>query len=253
MRLATLGSGSRGNATLVESAGARVLVDCGFGRRETEQRLDTLGVEPGSLDAILLTHEHGDHVRGVGALARRHRIPVWSTAGTWRGAAAGEVSRLQIFSSHERGFRIGDLRVRPYPVPHDAREPSQFVLEGDGLSLGLLTDAGTVTPHAVAMLADCDALVLEFNHDPRMLRDGPYPPSLQARVGGDFGHLSNLQAAELLDRYDARALRRVVAAHLSEQNNAPERVRECLAGISADLDGRLWIASQDQPSGWLGL
>ena len=251
MRFATLGSGSRGNAAVVETGGARILVDCGFGIREAEARLSTLGLEPGSLDAVLLTHEHGDHVRGAGALARRHGVPVWSTAGTWRASGCGEVPRLHLFSSHERGFRIGDLRVRPFPVPHDAREPSQFVIEGDGARLGMLTDTGTVTPHAVSMLAECDALLVEFNHDPDMLRVGPYPPSLQARVGGEFGHLSNPQSAGLLDRLRPGSLCWLVAAHLSENNNRPELVRECLVGVAGDLDGRLYIAAQDCPSGWL--
>ncbi len=253
MRLATLGSGSRGNATLIEAGGTRVLIDCGFGVRETERRLATLGVEASSLAAILLTHEHTDHARGVGALARRHRLPVWSTAGTWRGTAADEAARLQIFSSHEGGFRIGDLRVQPYPIPHDAREPCQFLLEGDGFRLGLLTDAGTVTPHAADLLRDCDALVLEFNHDPDLLRGGPYPPPLKARIASRFGHLSNHQAVALLDRLPVRRLRRLVAAHLSEQNNSPERVRACLAHLEGSLDGRLSIATQDRPSGWISL
>ncbi len=253
MRFATLGSGSRGNAAVVEAAGVRVLVDCGFGLRESRQRLASLGVEAESLDAILLTHEHTDHVRGAGPLARRHGIPVFATAGTWRAAGCGEVPRVHLFSSHDRGFRIGGIRVRPFPVPHDAREPCQFVLEGDGTSLGILTDSGTVTPHAGAVLAECDALVLECNHDPQMLRNGPYPPSLQARVGGELGHLSNLQAAELLDRLDHGALRWLVAAHLSEKNNRPELVRECLSGVCGELDGRLRVASQDRPSDWLAL
>lgn len=253
MRLATLGSGSRGNATLIEAGGTRVLIDCGFGVDETERRLATLGVDPGTLDAILLTHEHSDHVRGVGALTRRHRLPVWSTAGTWRGTHGAEPPTLHLFSSHERGFRIGDLRVQPYPIPHDAREPCQFLLEGDGIRLGMLTDAGTVTPHAAALLGDCDALVLEFNHDSDLLRDGPYPPRLKARIASPFGHLSNRQALELLDRLPVRRLRRLVAAHLSEQNNAPERVRACLGPLAETLDGRLSIATQDTPSGWITL
>lgn len=253
MRLAILGSGSRGNATLIETGGTRVLIDCGFGVRETERRLSTLGVDAGSLDAILLTHEHADHARGVGPLARRHRIPVWSTAGTWRGSGGDKVPALKLFCSHERGFGIGDLRVQPYPIPHDAREPCQFVLAGDGVRLGLLTDAGIVTPHVAELLQDCDALVLEFNHDTDLLRAGPYPPQLKVRIAGPFGHLSNQQAVGLLDRIPVHRLRRLVAAHLSEQNNAPERVRACLAHLRGALDGRLTIASQDTPSGWISL
>lgn len=253
MRLATLGSGSRGNATLIETGCARVLVDCGFGAYELGRRLATLGVEPQGLDALLLTHEHTDHVRGVGALARRHRIPVWSTAGTWRGAGGEQVPNLHLFSCHEQGFQVGDLRVHPYPIPHDAREPCQFVLENDGVRLGLLTDAGTVTPHVAERLATCNALLLEFNHDPELLRGGPYPPQLKARIASPFGHLSNQQAIALLERLPVHSLRHLVAAHLSEQNNSPERVHASLAHLEGDLDGRLSIAAQDRPSGWITL
>lgn len=252
MRFASLGSGSKGNATLVEAAGARVMIDCGFSCSEAEKRLARLALHPRDLDAVLVTHEHSDHISGVARLARRHQLPVWMTAGTHVGGKGGAPTEFHCINSH-RAFRIGDLRLEPFPVPHDAREPCQFVLEGNGTSLGLLTDAGTVTPHAGAVLAECDALVLECNHDPQMLRNGPYPPSLQARVGGDLGHLSNLQAAELLDRLDHGALRWLVAAHLSEKNNRPELVRECLSGVCGELDGRLRVASQDRPSGWLAL
>ncbi len=253
MRFAVLGSGSRGNATLVEGGGTRVLVDCGFAAREAERRLAAVGVAPSELDAILVTHEHGDHVRGVAALAARYGLDVWTTPGTWRQAGGAEIPGLRLFSGHETPFRIGDLVVTPFPVPHDAREPCQFILDGAGGRLGMLTDAGSVTPHVRDLLRECDALVLECNHDEDMLRGGPYPPSLQARVGGCFGHLSNAQAARLLDALPHHALRHLVLAHISEKNNRVELVTEAVLQVSRDLEPRVQLAAQDRPGPWLRL
>jgi phosphoribosyl 1,2-cyclic phosphodiesterase len=251
MRFASLGSGSGGNALLVEADGVRVLVDCGFAAREAEQRLARLGVAPGDLDAILVTHEHGDHVRGVAALSRRHRIPVWTTPGTARRAGPAGLETLRLFLGHAAGFRVGGLRVLPFPVPHDAREPCQFLLEAEGRRLGILTDAGVVTPHVRDRLCECDALVLECNHDAELLRGGPYPPSLQARIAGPFGHLSNRQAAALLDAIPRRQLSSLLVAHVSATNNRPELARRALLAVDADLQPRLAVAEQDRPSPWL--
>jgi phosphoribosyl 1,2-cyclic phosphodiesterase len=251
MRFASLGSGSRGNATLVEGDCTRVLVDCGFAARETERRLEALGVGGAQLDAILVTHEHADHIRGVRALARRHGIEVWTTPGTWRQVPGVPISGVRLFSGHEPGFRIGDLRVLPFPVPHDAREPCQFVFESAGGRLGVLTDTGCVTQHIRDLLRECSALVLECNHDLAMLNNGPYPPSVRARVGGRHGHLSNLQAAELLDSLEHRRLRNILVGHVSEHNNRPELAREALLGVSRDLERRLTIAGQDGVGPWL--
>jgi phosphoribosyl 1,2-cyclic phosphodiesterase len=253
MRVVCLGSGSRGNATLVDCGGTRVLVDCGFAGREAERRLAAVGVSAKKLDAILVTHEHGDHVRGVGALASRFGIDVWATSGTWRQAGGGNLPGLRLFSGHQGDFRIGDFRVAPYPVPHDAREPCQFVFEHAGSRFGMLTDAGHVTSHTRHMLRDCDALMLECNHDTDMLRAGPYPPTLKARVGGGFGHLSNLQAAELLDSLPLAGLRHLLVAHISAKNNSPDLVRRTLRQVSADLELRLTLADQDRPGPWLEL
>jgi phosphoribosyl 1,2-cyclic phosphodiesterase len=251
VRFATLGSGSRGNAVLVEGGGNRVLIDCGFAAREAERRLKRLGADASDLDAILVTHEHGDHVRGVAALARRHRIPVWSTPGTWRRVKGQAPEGLRLFSGHGAGFGVGDLRVEPFPVPHDAREPCQFVLESEGRRLGLLTDTGTVTRHIRDLLRDCDAMMLECNHDTAMLRTGPYPPALRERVGGAFGHLSNDQAAELIDALPHRNLSSLLVAHVSEKNNRPELARSALLEVDADLASRIQLACQDRPSDWL--
>lgn len=251
MRFAALGSGSRGNATLVESGSTRVLIDCGLSAKALTRRLASLDVEPASIAAVLLTHEHGDHVGGVAAFAGRSGIPVWSTPGTWRAAGIAAEIDLRLFLGHGGALRIGDLRIAPYPIPHDAREPCQFVIDGDGCRLGVLTDAGTITPHIRERLSDCDALMLEANHDPAMLRAGPYPASVQARVGGAFGHLSNQQAAELLDRLEHRALRQLLIAHVSANNNREDLVRSAMAAVSVELEQRLVIAPQSRNTGWL--
>jgi phosphoribosyl 1,2-cyclic phosphodiesterase len=256
MRFAVLGSGSRGNATLIEANGTRVLLDCGFALREIETRLAAVAARPDELTAIVVTHEHGDHVAGVARLALRYGIEVWASPGTWKGAsrAAGngaEPPRLRLFPSHARKLRIGALTLRPIPVPHDAREPCQFVFEGDGRRLGVLTDTGTITPRICEALRDCDALMLECNHDPELLRTGPYPPSVQQRVGGAFGHLSNAQAAALLARIHHPGLGRVLLSHISRQNNRPElalaAMQNAVSGIAPQ------IAEQDRCSGWLSI
>lgn len=250
MRFASLGSGSRGNATVLESGGTRLLVDCGYSQRELERRLAVVGIGPDTLDAVLVTHEHADHVRGVGVLSRCFDLPVWCTRGTWRGSEIGQVSDLHLFTPHVDGFRIGSIEVCPYAVPHDAREPVQYVFEADGRRLGLLTDVGSLTPHIQDRLLGVDALLLECNHDPEMLAAGPYPPHLQARVGGDLGHLSNQQAAHLLSRLEHGKLKHLVAAHLSEKNNHPDLAREALVGVCPSLSERLAILAQHQVSDW---
>lgn len=248
MRFAALGSGSRGNALLVEAGQTLLLVDCGFSLRETERRLQRLDRCAEQISAILVTHEHSDHASGVALLSRRHRIPVWSTAGT-RAACGPDLAHAQVFSSHE-SFVLGDLEVHPFPVPHDAREPVQFVFHDGRCRLGQLTDTGTLTPHIEAQLAACDGLLLECNHDRAMLAQGPYPPPLKARVGGDYGHLSNEQAARLLGRLDGSRLQHVVAAHLSEKNNTPVLARQALGaalGCGAEWIG---LAGQDDGLAW---
>lgn len=249
IRFASLGSGSKGNALLVESGGTRVLLDCGFGPRELALRLDRLGVEPESIEAVLVTHEHADHVGGAARCAARFGWVVHASHGTT--AAAGPLSDTPVrrFDSHAC-FAIGDLEIHPYPVPHDAREPTQFVFSDGVDRLGVLTDAGMITPHIVAMLKDCAALVLECNHDAAMLANGRYPPSLKRRIAGEFGHLDNTQAADLLRSLTSSHLSHVIAAHLSEENNTPELARVALAdalGCSADWIG---VASQSEGFDW---
>ena len=250
MRFASLGSGSRGNATLIEASSTRLLLDCGFAAREVEQRLAALGVDPTTLDAILVTHEHQDHIRGVGPLARRYRIPVWTTRGTCRSGRLGKLPELNLIQPHQPEFDIGTLRVRPYAVPHDAREPVQFTFRGRDRHLGVLTDTGLITPHIVESLGRCDALLLECNHDTLMLAEGPYPPALQRRVGGELGHLSNRQAASLLEQLDRECIQHLVAAHLSEKNNHPDLARTTLCHAAPDIASRIAVTAQDDPTGW---
>lgn len=250
MRFASLGSGSRGNATLIECGATRLLLDCGFAAREVERRLALLGVAAESLTAILVTHEHQDHIKGVGPLARRYGLPVWITHGTYRQGRCGELPDPRLIHSHQDAFRIGSLSVQPYPVPHDAREPMQYVFSSAEASLGVLTDSGSVTPHIQQMLADCHALLLEFNHDLEMLNNGPYPPALQRRVGGRLGHLNNEQAAGLLADLDHTRLSHLVVAHVSEQNNHPRKVRETILSRLPELAPRLTLTSQSEVSPW---
>ncbi len=249
MRFASLGSGSRGNATVVASGSTTVLIDCGFSAAETERRLARLGIEAAALDAILVTHEHGDHIAGVAVLARRHGLPVHLTAGTARHPKLAELPRLERFNSH-RPFAIGDLEITPFPVPHDAAEPAQFVIGDGARRLGMLTDVGCWTPHIERQLSGCDALILECNHDERMLARGPYPPSLKRRVGGEHGHLSNGQAAHLLSRLDHGRLQHLVAAHLSEKNNEAALARRALSEAIGCQAQWIAVAAQDEGLDW---
>ena len=230
MRFASLGSGSEGNGLVVESGGTRILIDCGFGVRDTRKRLARLGLAPSSLDAILVTHEHADHIGGVPGFAAKYDIPVWATFGTL--AVVSErfegMERIYGFDSHER-FAIGALEIQPVTVPHDAREPVQYVI-GDGAHrVGVLTDIGMSTAHVESCLSGCDALVLECNHDLSMLARGDYPYSLKQRIASRFGHLHNEAAAEILGRIDTSRLVHIIAAHLSRENNTPELASLALA------------------------
>lgn len=253
LRFLSLGSGSRGNAALIQSGQTLLLLDCGYPARELAARCQAIGVDPNRIDAVLLTHEHGDHSKGVGAVARRFDLPVWMTEGSRRADCFGELRDLRCFNGHDGAFDIGDIRVQPFTVPHDAREPCQFVFSVGSTRLGFLTDLGSITPHVVESIDAVDALVLEFNHDPQMLAAGPYPPSLQARVGGGFGHLSNDQALGLLDAIDRERLHHLVAAHLSEKNNCRDLVRDSLTQHLGNSPIRLTILEQDRGSSWFDL
>lgn len=252
MRFASLGSGSSGNALVIEAGETRLLLDCGFGIRESVRRLERLGLAPGDLSGILVTHEHDDHVGGVFKLAARYRIPVHITHGTLsvlRDAPVDSAFPLSIIDSHTP-FAIGALEVMPFPVPHDAREPVQYVLSDGLYRLGVLTDTGMSTPHTEAMLSGCHALVLECNHDTDMLMNGNYPWSLKQRINSRHGHLSNHAAAKLLAKLDISKLQHLVAAHLSAQNNTPQLARTALSSAIHCEDQWIAIADQDEGLGW---
>ncbi|MEJ2059768.1 MAG: MBL fold metallo-hydrolase [Gammaproteobacteria bacterium] len=247
LRFASLGSGSKGNATLVESGGTRVLVDCGFSVREVERRLAVLGMEASQLTALVISHEHTDHIRGAAPLSRRYGLPIWMTSGTMVMGRDLPAEHCELFHPHEP-FEIHGLEIQPYPVPHDAREPCQFVFSDGQWRLGILTDAGGITPHVTEVLSGCEGLLLECNHDADMLAAGPYPPSLKARVGGPYGHLANTQAEALLKSMDTGRLRHLVGMHLSEQNNTPDLARDALcSGVGCEPE---WLEVADQEGGF---
>jgi phosphoribosyl 1,2-cyclic phosphodiesterase len=247
VRFALLGSGSQGNALVVEAGRTRLLLDCGFGAGETVRRLGRLGLAPEQLSAILVTHEHDDHVGGVARLARKFALPVWLTPGTLRGLETLfdgiEVHRIEGYAR----LCIGDIEVQPFPVPHDAREPAQYAFSDGARRLGVLTDTGCSTAHIRRVLDRCDALVLEANHDPELLARSDYPQMLKQRIGGRFGHLDNAQAAALVESLDCGRLKHMVAAHLSQSNNRPGLARAALcAALACTPD---WIAVADQDAG----
>lgn len=249
IRFASLGSGSRGNCLVVRAGRACVMVDCGFSVTEVGRRLERLSLTPQDIDVVLVTHEHTDHIGSAAAFSRRHRKPVWLTAGTLEALRDRDFHGMRIFHAHEP-LSVGDLRVDPYPVPHDAREPCQFVFSDGDRRLGLLTDAGSVTPHMQRTLDGCHALLLECNHDSDMLAAGPYPDLLKRRVGGDHGHLGNHQAEAMLEALDTSRLRHLIGMHLSEKNNTRPLALAALARALGCTPDWLDVAGQDDGFGW---
>jgi phosphoribosyl 1,2-cyclic phosphodiesterase len=251
MRFASLGSGSRGNALLVAAGGTKVLLDCGFALRTTAEKLERLGVLPGELAGVLVTHEHSDHISGVFKFACRYGIPVFLTHGTHVAAPRGKtpLPECRLIDSHTP-FVLGDLEIHPFPVPHDAREPVQYAFSNGKHRLGVLTDTGSITPHIVDVLHACDALVLECNHDPALLAASGYPAQLKRRIAGRLGHLANDAAAAFLRQIDTSRLQHVVAAHLSEQNNRREFAISALASVLGCADEWIGVASQESGFGW---
>ena len=251
MRFASLGSGSQGNGLVVECRSTRVLLDCGFSLNATVSRLERLALSPGDLTAIVVTHEHEDHVGGVARFARRCSIPVWMTYGTFA-SLPGLFEDIEIrIVDNYAPFAVQDMQLEPFPVPHDAREPAQYVF-GDGLKrLGVITDVGESTRHIEQMLSRCDALVLECNHDETMLQQGSYPQPLKDRIASRRGHLDNAAAAALLGKLDYSRLSCLVAAHLSQQNNRPELAKAALAQVLGCEPDWIRVAEQDAGFDWI--
>ncbi len=253
LRFASIGSGSKGNCLIAEVGSTRVLLDCGLSPRETERRLARLGIAPAGINGILVTHEHDDHAGQAYPFAAQHGIPVWLTHGTQcalaeSGKPPGEVDTRTILGRD--AFAIGELEIQPYTVPHDAREPVQFVLSDGAFRLGVLTDIGVSTTHVETTLSGCDALVLECNHDYDMLWGGDYPKWLKERISGPFGHLSNAASEKLLAALDRSRLKHVFAAHLSQQNNRPELARAALARAMGCAPDWIGLATQEEGFAW---
>jgi len=249
IRFASLGSGSSGNALLIQSGDTIVMLDCGFSCKETVKRLNLLNVDPKDIDAIVVTHEHQDHLGGVGVFSRRYKTPVWMSYGTARVERVGELHQTHILSLHQT-FEIGELSLKPFPVPHDANEPVQFVFCAKNKSLGVFTDAGHVTPHIRSVLSELDALVIESNHDLELLNNGSYSPSLKKRVAGPYGHLNNHQAAELAFAIHHNNLQHLITAHLSEENNTPEHVKATFLEFFKSMPEGFEISTQAGGFDW---
>lgn len=251
MRFASLGSGSAGNALVVEVGATRLMMDCGFGLRDTTTRLARLGLEPGQLSGILVTHEHDDHASGVFKFAAKHHLAVWLTHGTMcavqRFFPDERCPEIHTIDSHQ-SFAVGNIQVHPFPVPHDAREPVQYAFSDGAKKLGVLTDTGTSTPFIEIMLNRCHALVLECNHDLDLLMNGPYSWPLKQRVSSRLGHLDNATSAALLAKLDNSRLQHILAAHLSAKNNTPQLAKQALSTV---LDCTTdWIGIAEQQAGF---
>ena len=249
--MAVLGSGSGGNCTFLATERTKVLVDAGLSGRETERRLASIGETAKSLQAILITHEHWDHIGGLARLASKSGIPVYITALT-RNALPPQL-KLAAIETIAAGcaFQIGDLLVESFGIPHDAVDPIGFRLTAEGVHTAVVTDLGYIPQNVKEYIRGCHCIVMESNHDVEMLRNGPYPWSVKQRVMARTGHLSNFALCEfLMSDFDSEA-RVLVLAHLSEQNNHPEIARMA-AAVALEQHGagetRLEISSQDQPT-----
>ena len=254
LRFASLASGSGGNCLVADADGTCVLIDCGLNLRDTEKRLARLGLEPSDINGVLVTHEHGDHAHGVFDFAAAHNVTVYLTYGTMHAMKAeGKVIegvRL-VFINGRQSEAVGGMQVMPFTVPHDAREPLQLTCTDGASRLGVLTDLGRSSGHVLEQLAGCATLLLECNHDPVMLETGSYPWPLKRRISGGWGHLANEAAAAIAQALRPSGLAKVVAAHLSEQNNRPELARAALAGAMGCEPHEIAVADGAHGCEWM--
>lgn len=257
LRFCSLGSGSSGNATLIEArdglATTRVLVDCGFSLKELEARLNRISLSGTDLDAVFVTHEHGDHIGCALPLARRHAVPIWMSRGTWHAIGEPAPEDWLRFARDGEPLAIGAMELRPYTVPHDAHEPLQLTATDGQAVLGVLTDAGSCTSHMLQALHRVDGMLLECNHDRERLAASSYSWPLKKRIAGKHGHLANDSAAEILAALLHDGLRHVVAAHLSEQNNTPELACAALSQALGTHSRDIVVADQRLGFEWLDL
>ena len=248
-----LASGSRGNSIYISDGRSSILVDAGLSGKEIENRLSSRGISPDSLSAIIVSHEHSDHIQGVGVLSRRFKLPVYITPKT--ASAAPQIGKLHETVHFQCGttFHICDLQIHPFSLSHDAMDPSGFTVRSNGIKVGIATDLGTVTSMVIAHLKGCRAVILEANHDPLMLSSGPYPWPLKQRIQGRSGHLSNEASRGLLDDIMHDGLEHVILAHLSETNNTPNEVFRVVAPLLNRTNLSLHVARQDSCSKMLHL
>ena len=255
MRITSLGSGSSGNATLVEVRSGltftRLLIDCGLPYKHLEERLARRGLALQDLDAVFVTHEHSDHVGCARQLALQAHLKILMSRGTYAAMGSPDLEGRLQFAFDGEPLLLKDLTLKPFTVAHDAKEPLQLSLTDGDKRFGLLTDLGHVTPYVTAQLQNLDAVVLEFNHDVNLLQASKYPPFLKQRISGDYGHLSNEQARGLLQAIAHPRLTHVVAAHLSEQNNSPERVAQILASALQGLNCQATLADAEFGFDWI--
>ncbi len=252
IQFCSLGSGSKGNGTLVAFKQTILLLDCGFSTKETVKRLQEKGIIPSQITAILVTHEHSDHIKGVSSFSNKYSIPVWMSKGTSLHKQSIKIINNNIIDCHN-DFLVGNINITPVLVPHDSREAVQFVFKAANKMLGILTDVGCITNHIVNEYDLCDVLILEFNYDEEMLHQGVYPYKLKQRVSGRLGHLSNKQSIELLEKINSSNLQLLVVAHKSAENNSNLIIESAIREMTKIKNINYFIASQESGFHWMNI
>jgi phosphoribosyl 1,2-cyclic phosphodiesterase len=256
MRFCSLGSGSSGNSYVVQDNATTLLVDCGFGLNETVTRLERYGINPEQLNAILLTHEHEDHVKGAFSFSNKYKVPIHLSHGTFKMCKKRINDNYDIdfnIINSTKSFMINDIKVTPIPVPHDAREPFQFMVESNLKSMAIITDLGHITNYIIKTLKEINALVIEFNHDKNMLNNSDYPQSLKDRVSGIYGHLENMESIKLLESINYQGIEWIAAAHLSEKNNDEKLVKRLIADVTKKGPESIKVIDQINGIDWLDI
>jgi len=252
VQFASLGSGSSGNATVVRVDDTLLLVDTGFSAKAITERLSTLEVDPADISAILISHEHSDHIKGLSVLARKHDIPVWLTRGTYEALKDKNLPKVEFIHPHGC-FCIDDAKVTPFPVPHDAAEPCQYII-GDGKRrVAIATDMGFVTEYIFEQLSGVDALLLEANYDGHLLSTGSYPWAFRKRIDGNYGHLSNEQSAVLASALEHSGLQKLCLGHLSENNNTPNTALDSVANRLRRANDDVHVLERYKSSQWFAV